>query len=160
MSKPDLATYGGALAEVGYQGQIATLNPISTRDLVNSATVLIQFGNAVARSSADNTCKAPAADGDAILGLAIRHPTKVADSSGNIAYAQYDSVPILRNGDIWAIASENVVRGDGVISRTATNGTLSGTTAGAAGAGRVAVPGATWETTTTAGNVGKITITN
>ncbi len=160
MTKPTLSTYGGLLNDLGYQGEIATMNPISTRTLINSAATLIQFGNAVARSSADNTCKAPAADADLIIGFAIRHPTKVADSSGNIAYAQYDTLSVLADGDIYAIPVDNVVRGDGVISVTAGNGTLSGTTAGAAGTGRVAVPGATWETTTLAGVVGKIRIAN
>jgi hypothetical protein len=160
MTKPTLSTYGGALNEVGYAGELATMNPISTRTRVNSGTVLIQFGNAVARGATDDTCKAPTADGDKIIGLAVRHPTKVADSSGNIAYAQYDALAILADGDIYAVPTENVVRDDAVISITASNGALSGSTAGAAGTGRVTVPGATWETTTLAGAVGKIRIAN
>lgn len=160
MSKPDLTTYGGVLHEIGYQGQIATQNPVSTRNLPNAAAVNIQYGNAVARGATDDTCKAPAADGDAILGLAVRNAIRPADSSGNVFYAQYDVVDVLIDGDIYAIPTENVVRGDGVLSLTAGNGTLSGTTAGAAGAGRIAVPGAKWETTTTAGQVGRIRIAN
>ena len=58
----------------------------------------------------------------------------------------------------YAVAYENATRGDGVISVTAQNGKLGSTTGGAAGAGRVAVPGAIWETTTTAGQIGIVRI--
>lgn len=160
MAKPTLDTYGGTLLDWGYPGQIATSNPTSNRDARNIGTIAIQFGSAVARGAADYTCKAPTADADQILGIAIRHVVMVADISGNVAYLQNATVPILLDGDIYASPVANVVAGDGVISVTAGNGTLSGTTAGAAGAGRVAVPGATWETTTAAGQIGLIRIKN
>ena len=160
MSKPDLSTYGGRLRDVGYAGQLVDQNPNESETLINDQSTAIDFGVAVARSAADNTCKAPAADGDKIIGISIRHAIRPADSSNNVTYAQKDAVPVLRQGFIYAVAYENVVRGDGVISVTAQSGKLSGTTAGAAGTGRVAVPGATWETTTTAGNVGIVRINN
>lgn len=158
MSKPDLSSYGGRLRDLGYAGQIVDTNPTVSQALINDQALAIDFGVAVARSAADNTCKAPTVDGDKIIGISIRHAIRPADSSNNVTYAQRDAVPILKDGFIYAMAAENAVRGDGVISKTATNGTLGSTTGGAVGAGRVAVPGATWETTTTSGTIGIIRI--
>ncbi len=158
MSKPDLSTYGGRLRDLGYAGQIVDTNPVTIEALINDQATAIDFGVAVARSAADNTCKAPAADGDKIVGISVRHAIRPADSSNNVTYAQKDAVPVLRDGFVYATAYENATRGDGVISVTAQNGKLGSTTGGAAGAGRVAVPGATWETTTTAGSIGIVRI--
>lgn len=156
MSKPDLTTYGGALRDIGYAGQVADTSPATIENRTNSGATSIDFGRAVARGADDKSCKAPAADGDKIIGISVRHVTMVADASGNVVYKQYASVPIMKEGYIYAIPAENVTEGDAVLSITAGNGTLGGVTGGAAGAGRVAVPNATWETTTTAGKVGKI----
>ena len=158
MSKPDLSTYGGRLRDLGYAGEIVDTNPVTIEALINDQATAIDFGVAVARSAADNTCKAPAADGDKIVGISVRHAIRPADSSNNVTYAQKDAVPVLRDGFVYATAYENATRGDGVISVTAQNGKLGSTTGGAAGAGRVAVPGATWETTTTAGSIGIVRI--
>lgn len=158
MSKPDLSTYGGRLRDLGYAGQIVDTNPVTIETLINDQATAIDFGVAVARSAADNTCKAPAADGDLIVGISVRHAIRPADSSNNVNYAQKDAVPVLRDGFVYATAYENATRGDGVISVTAQSGKLGSTTGGAAGAGRVAVPGAKWETTTAAGQIGVIRI--
>ena len=158
MSKPDLSTYGGRLRDLGYAGQIVDTNPVTIEAMINNQATAIDFGVAVARSAADNTCKAPAADGDKIVGISVRHAIRPADSSNNVTYAQKDAVPVLRAGFVYAVAYENATRGDGVISVTAQNGKLGSTTGGAAGAGRVAVPAATWETTTTAGQIGIVRI--
>lgn len=158
MSKPDLSTYGGRLRDLGYAGQIVDTNPATIESKTNEAATAIDFGVAVARGAADDTCKAPAADGDKIIGISARHAIRPADSSGNVTYAQRDSVPIVRQGYVYAVAYENATRGDGVISVTAQSGKLGSTTGGAAGAGRVAVPAATWETTTTAGQIGIVRI--
>jgi len=158
MSKPDLSTYGGRLRDLGYAGQIVDTNPATIESKTNEAATAIDFGAAVARGAADDTCKAPAADGDKIIGISARHAIRPADSSGNVTYAQKDSVPILRSGYVYATAYENATRGDGVISVTAQSGKLGSTTGGAAGAGRVAVPNAIWETTTTAGQIGIVRI--
>lgn len=158
MSKPDLSSYGGRLRDLGYAGQIVDTNPTTIETLINDQATAIDFGVAVARSAANDTCKAPAADGDKIVGISVRHAIRPADSSNNVTYAQKDAVPVLRDGFVYAVAYENAARGDGVISVTAQNGKLGSTTGGAAGLGRVAVPGATWETTTTAGQIGIVRI--
>lgn len=158
MSKPDLSTYGGRLRDLGYAGQIVDTNPVTIATLINDQATAIDFGVAVARSAANDTCKAPTADGDKIVGISVRHAIRPADASNNVNYTQKDAVPVLRDGFVYAVAYENAARGDGVISVTAQNGKLGSTTGGAAGAGRVAVPGATWETTTTAGQIGIVRI--
>lgn len=158
MSKPDLSTYGGKLMDIGYAGQPADFNPVDIVTKVNEDAVAIDFGVAVARGSADGTCQAQQADADVIIGISVRSPIMPADSAGEIKYLQKAAVPVMKQGYIYAVAFQNVVQGDGVIAVTAQNGKLSGTTAGAAGVGRVAVPGAVWESTTSAGQVGLIRI--
>lgn len=164
MTQPTLTTYGGRLLDVGYAGEVVDSNAVESESKVNSAATAIDFGYIVVRSSADDTCKLPAADADDILGFSIRHATKPADSNGDVKYAQYESVPILREGRIYVLALENATRGDTVISVTASPGRAGSTTGGAAGAGRVALDGsngnakATWETTTTAGNIGVVRV--
>lgn len=160
MAKPDLSSYGGRLRDLGYAGEIADMNDPHTMTRINDQALAIDFGVAVARSAADDTCKAPTADADKIIGISVRHVVRPADSSNNVTYAQRDAVPVLKNGNIYVLAYENSTRGDGVISVTAQNGKLGSTTGGAAGAGRVAVPGAVWETTTTAGQIGIVRIVN
>lgn len=158
MSKPTLATYGGRLRDTGFAGMLVDQTSAVIESKANDLAVAIDFGVAVARSAADGTCKAQALDADKLIGISVRHAIRPADASGNVTYAQYDEVPVLKEGYIYVTAFENVVRGDGVIAVTAQNGKLSGTTAGAAGAGRIALPGATWETTTAAGNLGIVRI--
>lgn len=158
MAKPALDTYGGRLRSVGYEGGITNLDPVTIINKINENALAIGFGRAVARGTADNEVIAPTADGDVIIGISVRHATAPADLAGNVDYAQSAAVPILKQGYIYAIAQETTNQGDGVISITAGNGTLGSTTGGAAGAGRVAVPNAIWETDTAVGEVGVIRI--
>lgn len=160
MAKPDLNTYGGTLHDLGYAGQLThEFHMADVDSKVNEGATAIDFGIAVARgTTSDNTCKVIAADGDTPIGISVRLPNRPADASGNVTYAQRDSVPILKNGWIFAVPFENVTRGAQVLSITAQGGKLGSTAGGAAGAGRVAVAGAYWETTTTAGQVGKLRI--
>jgi hypothetical protein len=158
MSKPDLATYGGDLRDIGYAGQVVNMQPSTIESKSNEAAVNIDYGVAVARGAADNTCKAPVADGDKLIGISVRHAIQPADVSNNVVYERYDSVPIMRAGYVYATAFENVTRDDVVLSITAQNGKLGGVTGGAAGAGRVALPNAKWETTTAAGALGVVRI--
>jgi hypothetical protein len=171
---PSLSTYGGLLHDPGYAGMLVDQNSNEIINLMNEGATAIQFGGVVCRGSKDDlaqtgnvyplgTCKAPAADADKPMGLAVRYAIMPAPGYGMananvVAFAQNSEVPILRRGRIYAVAAENVTVGDAVLSLTAGNGTTGGTTGGGAGAGRVAVPGATWETTTTSGNLGIIRI--
>ena len=160
MAKPDLNSIGGRLLDAGYVGGIVDMNAAVIDSKVNDLTVAIDFGNAVGRSAVDGSCKAPTADGDLLIGIAARHAIRPASSDGNntVSYAQRDMVPVLKQGLIYVLAYENVVRGTVALSITAQNGRIASTTGGAAGAGRVAIPGAVWETTTTAGQIGIVRI--
>jgi hypothetical protein len=122
-------TYGGLLHDIGYAGQAVDPNFNEWRNFINDQALAIQFGQAVARSAADNTCKAPTLDTDRIIGISGRHAIKASPGYGQtganvVQYTQYDSVPIMGNGNIYAFAAENVTRGDAVVSLTASNGTL------------------------------------
>lgn len=158
MSKPDLNSVGGLLLDIGFAGQVADMQFAEIDSFVNTSATPLDFGLAVCRATTDDGCKPQGADGDVIIGISVRHPIRPANAAGDVSYARYDAVPVMRKGNIFAIAFENVVRGDGVLAITAQGGKLSGTTAGAAGAGRIVVPGAKWETSTTAGQIGKIRI--
>lgn len=164
MTKPTLLTYGSDLHDKGYPGQVADFNPTTIESKTNSAALAIDFGRFVSRSTADDTCRAVTADADKIIGVSVRHPVMVADASGNVVYAQYYSLPIMREGYIWVLAAENSVRGDTAINVVAGNGTVGSTTGGAAAAGRVAMDGtagnikAVWETSASAGEVGLLRV--
>src|SRR4051812_23159772 len=121
MPIPDLTSYGGFLRDAGYSGGLVDQNPFVSESMTNDQATAIQFGYAVARSAAGGTCKAPAADTDEIIGVALRfpiRPTSGASVGGTntVQYARYDSVPVLKEGYCYAEAFENVTRGDKVAS--------------------------------------------
>jgi hypothetical protein len=153
MAKPDLSTYGGKLLTIGYAGQAADFNNVEAVTRINESATVIDLGRPVARGTDDRGCKPWGADGDKLIGISMRSGVIVADTSNNINYSQYDEVAVMKRGWIFAEAAENVVDGDPVLVVTASS-KFGGVSAGAAGAGRVAVPGATWETTTAAGEIG------
>lgn len=159
MAKPDLSSYGGRLLDVGYAGQVADMQDteIESRTLEGVGATL-DFGIAVARGAADDTCKVIAADGDLPIGITVRHPIRPAAADGTVLYARYDSVPIMRRGNIFVTAFENTTRGDAALSVTAQGGKVGSTTGGAAGAGRIAIPGAKWETSVAAAAIGIVRI--
>jgi hypothetical protein len=152
----DLSTYGGELLESGYPGSLVDLNPATITNHTNDGDEPIRFGFAVARSASDRTCKAPESDTDAIIGIAVRHVTFAATADGEVFYKKTATLPVLRAGFIYATATEATERDDAVISITAEGGALGSETGGAAGAGRVHVPGAAWETKTPAGGLGVV----
>lgn len=166
MALPTLTTYGGRLVDLGYQGQDVDMNDGLMETKSNDVAVDIDFGFAVARSAANDTCQAPTNIAHLVIGIALRHAIRPASADGQntVLYRRFDAVPIKTLGYIYALAAETTVRGDGVIARTATNGSLGSTTGGAAGAGRIALNGASgnvkavWETTTTAGQIGIVKV--
>lgn len=168
MAFPDLSTYGGFQAAIGFAGQIANMNPVATENMTNESVGLIDFGIAVAYGTVQNdiqkrTCKLVTTaleSTDIIAGITLRHlayggalrtPIGV---NGVVGYPTGDAVPIAREGDIFVVAFENVTFGTQALSITAQGGRIASTTGGAAATGRVVIPGATWLTTTLAGAVG------
>lgn len=165
MTIPSLSTYGGLLHDLGYSGQLVDTNPSDVMSYVNTQTVAVQFGAAVASDSADgsNGCRAPAADGDVIIGIALKNAIRPSGFSNGastniVQYNQYDEVPVCRLGWIYVVAAENVTKGDQALSLTASNGAIGGTTGGAAGSGRVVIPNAKWQDTVASGQVGRVRI--
>lgn len=163
---PTLATVGGVELAPLFAGQIAEAGPSLIESRMNESATPIDFGVAVVRGVAVaaglvGNCKPQAADADIIVGISVRNSGPMValnDGTNTVLYRQYQVVPIMKIGSIGAVPFENVVEGDGVIAIVAQAGKLGGTTAGAAGAGRIAVPGAKWLSTTLAGVIGKIRI--
>lgn len=159
-----LETVGGANFSPAFQGMIADGEPVQIDSFVNTSATSIDFGILVVRDTADRSCKVMAADTDQQLGISVRHADMVTDSSGNVMFLRYASVPVLRDGVIWVKAAEAVRRGDQVLAITAGGagnanaGALGGSQGGVAGSGRVDVPGAVWEDTTASGSLGRIRI--
>lgn len=169
MAFPDLSTYGGFQAAIGYAGEIANMNPVSTENMVNESTGLIDFGIAVAIGTATvqnniqlRTCKLIAVDADVPIGITIRHlaysgalRTPIG-TTGVVGYPQNETVPVMKTGDIFVIPFENVTAGMQASSITAQAGRLGGTPT----TGKIAIAGATWQTTTLAGAVGILRISS
>lgn len=164
MSIPTLATYGGFLHDAGYAGGIVDELNCDIMNLQNDGATAIDYGIAVARG-ASGGAKVITADGDKILGISVRFPIKAAPGFGQaganvVNYAQYDQLPVLKHGNIYVLAYENVTIDDQALSITAQGGKIGGVTGGAAGAGRVVIPAAVWQTTTAAGFIGVVRINN
>lgn len=164
MSIPSLLTYGGFLHDPGYAGGIVDELNVDIMNLINNGASAIDYGIAIARD-ASGQCRLIAADADKILGISVRFPIKAAPGYGQananvVQYQQYDEVPVLRHGNIYVLAYENVTQDDQALSITAQGGKIGGVTGGAAGAGRVVIPDAIWQTTTAAGSIGIVRITS
>lgn len=138
MAKPDLSTYGGFLRDLGYAGGLVDMNDYAAQDMVNDSATAIDFGVFVARSGAAGAndgsgigrCKAVGASTDVIVGLSIKFPaTQVAvPPNDTVLFNQYDAVPVLRRGWIYAIAYENVTQGDqacAIVAQTGQAGTVA-----------------------------------
>lgn len=156
--KPDLSSYGGRLLDLGFAGQVADLQPSEIVSKVNDGAAAIDFGIAVVRGASDDTVKVQAADIDKIIGISVRYPIRPADATGDTKYAQRDALPVMRKGNIMVLALENTNDGDVAVAVVAQGGKIGSVTGGAVGAGRIAIPGAVWETTTTAGQIGIVRI--
>lgn len=160
-----LGTTGGRLLNLGLPGEMATTTECAVDTFINESTSggldsagMLDFGVAVCKATADNGCKLVSGDSDRIVGITTRKAFVPAPTSGVIGYASGREVGLLRIGDIFATAAENVTAGDQVLALTASAGTLAGTTGGIAASGRLVVPGARWKTTTASGAVGIIEV--
>lgn len=165
MPTASLNSIGGPLFPVGIQGELA--GPAESYDIeprVNENATALDVGDVACRGAATvpgqiGNCK-PMASGAVVLGITVRERSRVADSNGNVLFAQYSTVRILKDGWIWVVAAENVTEGDSCIGVVADPASVGGTTGGAAnGTTRLAFPaGAVWEQTVTTGNVGLVHI--
>lgn len=163
---PSLATAGGRLFAVGYEGQIADGEEAQLDSFTNTGSTALDFGILAVRDTADRSCKVMAADTDEQLGITVRNPLRAASTDGNntVNYPQYSEVVVMRLGVVFVKAAEDVRRGDQVLAITAGGsgnsnaGAFGGSKGGVAGSGRVDVPGAIWEDTVSSGSIGRIRI--
>jgi hypothetical protein len=156
----DLSTYGGSVFPIGLVGEIADNGPRRVKSYVNQGATAIDFGIAVKLGAAttilDGNCAIVSASADLLLGITIRDPNRVKNSSGFLAYAQNDVVPVMVLGRVFVIALDTVRRNDQVIVPTASGGSLSSSAAGVVSGSRLLLPNAVWDTDTTAGAVGVV----
>jgi hypothetical protein len=167
MSLPTLspaADYSGNMPP----GALADQVPSQTESYTNSGATVIDMGVAVVMdvTSTSKTCKAQDGDTNQILGISGRSAMAAASTDGlnTVNYPRYASVPVIRDGVVWVKAAEAVTRGRQVLALTAggagngSAGALGSTVGGAAGAGRLTVPGAVWEDTVASGAMGRVRI--
>ena len=124
MPAPDLNSYGVDPVAL-FPGQVADQEFSQVGTLINSGAAAIDFGVAVARDTTDATgksCKKIAADGDLIEGIttmsSLLNPAST-DGLNTVNYPQTESVGILYDGVIGAVAAEAVKNGEEVLSLTA-----------------------------------------
>jgi len=149
---------------LGFAGQVADLSIASIESRINESATAIDFGVAVARGvgaalGKAGNCK-PVADGEQVLGITVKNPLEMvaALADGTINYPRYQAVPVMKIGRVNVIALEDVREGDAVLAIVASGGALASPAGGVAGSGRILVPNAVWETTTSAGQLGRIYI--
>ena len=162
-----LDTVGGTTFVTGFQGQLTGLDaPPRIETRVNENATSIDLGAPVCRGVAVGpgsvgNCK-PAASAAIFIGISARALSELqADSTGAVKYAQFKDVPVLKVGEIWALAVENVTEGDDIIAVVATQTGLGGTTGGAAdGTTRLALAkgNGVWQQTVASGSVGLVRI--
>lgn len=164
MATPVLSTAGGDLFDAGYAGQIVDGEESQVDTFTQAGATAMDFGIVAVLNGTgaanDRLCKVMAADTDLILGITVRNPLFPATTDGvnTVKYNQYVNVPVMRLGVIWVKAAEDVRAGDQALALTASGGTIGGSKGGAAGAGRVDIPGAVWMDTVSSGSVGRVRI--
>lgn len=127
-------------------GLLYALDPkeIASRSVETVAGV--EFGFVVSRGTDKD--KQVVLGGSDYLGITVRELTREgAVNTGVVIYKENETAAVLRSGQIWAICPDGCVPGDVVNYVTAT-GVLG---AGAAGAGELAIPNATWDSVASAG---------
>lgn len=108
----------------------------------------LAFGVPVARGLNDDGCKAWVA-GDAFFGVSVRE--RSLDANSPDAFPQYESARVMKSGVIWVQASLAVSAGDPVYVVNA-----DGAWHNAADAARTVIPGAEWDSSTTAAGLAKV----
>jgi hypothetical protein len=171
-----LATTGGRLFTKGLAGDAADAGPQVLDTVYNEATTggldsagLLDFGVACKVGTGTNAAGrlnvSPIETTDlsaVVAGITSRFPVVAsANPSDNVVgWPSKHSVSIVRIGRRFAIPCEDVTENDQVLAIASSNGQLAGLTNGGAGSGRLTVTGAVWETTTSAGEVGVIKISD
>jgi len=141
----------------GFVGQFADLQLTNVFSRSAEATV-IDFGLAVVRGTADDQCILATATGGSFLGITTRTVAGTADTAGDRKYQINESVNILDEGVIYAICEDGCVPGDDVFFRHTVTGVevLGALRTDADTADADQIPNAVWDTTTAAGEIGRV----
>ena len=140
----------------GFVGQFGDLQLTNVISRTAEASV-IDFGLAVVRGTTDAECKLATAIGGSFLGLTVRTVAGTADGAGDRKYQIDESVNILDEGSIFAICEDGCVQGNPVSFRyVAGTGQLGGLVTTPVGGETDVIPNAVWDTTTAAGEIGRI----
>lgn len=124
--------------QVAFEGMIADQTPatIVSRTVETAA---VSFGKCVKQGTADAGVEGVETGDTAILGIAVRN--QGVDGNSVDAYPVGETAAVLLKGAIWVKAGATVAAGDPV--HVTVDGSVFGT---GAGAGKVAISGATYET--------------
>jgi len=140
----------------GFVGQMADLQLTNVISRTVEASA-IDFGLAVVRGTTDTECKLATATGGSFLGLTVRTIAGTADTVGDRKYQIDESANILDEGVIYAICEDGCTQGDPVSFRyVAGTGQLGGLVTTPVASETDVIPNAVWDTTTTAGAIGKV----
>jgi len=140
---------------IAVAGTIFDLNPYDnvSRDVETAAG--IGFGLAVSRGTDEQ--RQVVVGGAAFLGLTVRALDREgAANTGLVSYSEKETAAIMRSGYIYAECVSGCTAGDSANYNTIT-GVID---SGAAGAGEVLIEGATWETSTAAGEIGVLRLSS
>lgn len=133
-----------------YAGMLYAQAPHQISSFTVETAAGIPFGVAVSRGT-DKESQAVLGGSD-YVGITVRSLEREGGNAGTVQYSEKETAGVLREGFVWAICPTGCTAGDSVNYTTAT-GVLD---AGTAGAGEAQIAGATWETTTAAGELGVI----
>ena len=126
------------------EGMIANSEKSNIVSRVVETAAGIGFGKVAVRGTADNQIKVAEADA-AYLGITVRDTTQLQDS-----YLQYGTAAVMTKGVIVVQASVAVAQGDAVHFVPAT-GVLTNVATG-----NTAIPGATWDSSTSGAGLAKL----
>ena len=143
-------------AQTSYSINLAVALPGMIADLSNSDIIsrsvetVVGIDFAVAVSRGTNADRQIVLGGDnTFLGVTVRSTDIEGTSNGTILYGENDTAGVMRKGYIWAICPTGCVPGN-IVNYNDTTGILD---SGAAANGETDIEGATWETTTSAGQL-------
>ena len=102
---PTIQTNYTATHAVAYEGMVANSEPSVIVSRIAEDVEGIGFGKVCVRGDWDNTVTDAEAS-KAFEGIAIADPTQPADT-----FAQYATIPVMKKGVIWVMASVAVTKG-------------------------------------------------
>ena len=141
---PTIQTNYTATHAVAYEDMVANSEPSVIVSRIAEDVEGIGFGKVCVLGDRDNTVTDAEAS-KAFEGIAIADPTQPADT-----FAQYATIPVMKKGVIWVMASVAVTKGQAVYFVPAT-GVLTN-----ASSGNTLIANASWDSTTSGAALAKL----